>query len=366
MVRVFPLLCLLGTACWVTESEVAVKTTLEEVPDTELIVQEVVPNYGWSKGSQEVAIHMLQRCGSPTVKMGSKSAIVLEQSEVQIVVRTPPLEGGQWVDVVVECDEGIGTLARGFQVFKDATGQVRSTGEFSWVEHIGDYWVESLEDYGYAAVYMFKPIVLEYSSFFGSSLDRCESGYNRGTVGIDSMATLMDELEISSGQESVVLPYQDSDGWFYSDLTAEQYARNVVYDLEPFGTESPWSMEPVEDFIQTPSGNMGITKPEMDAASPPIVRSEFDLAWPGAGQGDYIFGMITRYNKDNTYEQVRCLLRDDGHFRVESSVFEGWEPGEVMSIRLGRVKRPSGTFPQDGASSGVVGVYWVKGAAYQY
>mgnify|MGYP002870404242 CR=1 FL=1 len=366
MVRCSSLLLLLTSACWVTESEVVYKATLDVPFVPELVIEEIVPNYGWSKGSQEVAIHMLQRCGSPVVKMGSKSAIVLEQSEVQLVVRTPPLEGGQWVDVVVQCDEGVGTLDRGFQVFQDATGQVRSTGEFSWVEHIGDYWVDSVEDYGYAAVYMFEPIMLEYSSFFGSRLDRCESEYNRGTVGIDSMAELMDELELSSGQESVVLPYQESDGWYYSELTAEQYSRNVVYDLEPFGTLSPWSKEVVEDFIETPSGNMAITKPEMDAASPPIVRSEFDLAWPGAGQGDYVFGMITRFNRDDSYEQVRCLLRDDGHFRVEASVFEDWQSGEVMTIRLGRVKRPSGVFPQDGASSGVVGVDWVKGAGYQY
>jgi len=366
MVRVLSVLPILLSACWVTEAEVAYKANLPPEPEPELLVQAVVPSYGWSKGSQQVAIHMLQGCASPSVKMGNKSALVLEQSELQIVVRTPPLQGGQWVDVEVACDEGLAKLQRGFQVFQDASGQVRSTGEFSWVEHIGDYWVDSVEDYGYAAVYMFEPIALEYSSFFGSALDRCESGFSRGTVGIDSMAMLMDELELSSGQESFTLPYQDSDGWFYSDLTADQYARNVVYDLEPFGTQSPWSIEAVEDFIETPSGNMAITKPEMDAASPPIVRSEFDLAWPGAGQGDYVLGMITRYNADDSYEQIRCLLRDDGHFRVKSSVFENWDPGEVMTIRLGRVKRPSGTFFPDGASSGVVGVYWVKGAGYQY
>lgn len=360
------LLVLLFSGCWIGPGAVQEKIGVVEPDVHPLHITEIKPNFGSGAGGQKVAIEMLEACENPFVEMGGESAPVVERSVNQLIVRTPSLTGGQWVDVNVTCDEGFALLEDGYQVFRDASDQVRSVGEFSWVEHIGNYWTDEAVDYGSAIVYLFEPIIFDYGDFFGSSMDRCESEYSLGTIKVDSMAEYMDSVTLLSETSEVELSFNEEKGYFGSTLSAADYARNITYSLEPFGDTPPWSDVSVEEFVQTPSGTFSITKPPMNGDVPPRVPSEFDLAWPGAGQGDYVLALIHRYNPDNSYEQIRCLLKDDGHFRVESHVFDQWWSGELMTIRLGRAKRARGSFPQDGAGSGVIGVYWVLGAGYQY
>jgi len=341
-------------------------TDPEDTGETpELHISNVEPHFGPAKGGVEVAIQLLESCANATVQFGGSGAVLVEQSSNQVLVKTPALEGGQWVDVEVICDEGRAISDQAYQVFPDADGRVRSTGEFSWVEHIGGYWQEWVEDFGFVKVYLFEPIDFDYSAFYGMEMDHCESGYSLGSIPIESMAPLTNSLTLTSGSDSMVLNYDDTEGYFARDLVASDYAKNVSYDLEPFGETQPWSDASIESFVRTPSGELSITKPAMNDSFLPIVSREFDLAWPGAGQGDYILVRIDRYVSDTSYEGVRCLLRDDGHFRVGSDVFQDWSRNELIMIRLGRVKQALGSFPQDDAGSGMIGVYWVKGAGVQ-
>ena len=360
---------LLFVGCWVSPGEVQRKVNELDGPDTEpeLHIVEIRPDYGPADGGVEVVIELLETCEQPVVYFSDVKAALQDQSAKQVVVRSPAMQGGQLADVLVVCENGRALKESAFKVFPDADGLVRSTGEFSWIEHIGGYWKEDVEDYGFAIAYIFEPMALDYSEFYGSDMDRCESGYSIGSVPIESMASLTDSLTLSSSSRSLTLNYDSEMGYFEKSLQQSDYQRSVSYDLEPFGETPPWSVEAVDDFVETPAGELSITNPPMDDIYLPAVNREFDLTWPGAGQGDFVYVMIDRYRSDSgsDFERVRCLLRDDGHFRVSSSVFEGWSPGHYIMIRLGRGKRARGEFPQDGAGSGMVGVYWVRGAGYQ-
>ena len=363
----FGILSVLMAGCWVGTDEVQRKIDDVVVPEPELHIVNIRPDYGPAQGGVDVVIELLETCDKPVVYFGDVQAALQDQSAKQLVVKSPAMTGGQLADVLVICEKGRALQQSAFKVFPNADGLVRSTGELSWVEHIGGYWREEVEDYGFAIVYLFEPIELDYSAFYGRDLDRCESEYSIGSVAIDSMASFTDSLTLTDGSRSLNLPYDSSTGYFGKNLEQAEYQRNVAYDLEPFGETSPWSEEYVEEFVDTPSGELSITSPPMDDLYLPSVNREFDLVWPGAGQGDYMFALIDRYRSDDPsdYERVRCLLRDDGHFRVSSSVFQDWDQGELIMVRLGRGKRARGVFPQDRSGSGMVGVYWVRGAGYQ-
>jgi hypothetical protein len=369
VVRALGFMGLLFSGCWVGPSDIGgvVRDTddTDDMGEPQLHIAEISPAFGPSTGGVELSIHMVEPCEAPVVRLGGVEATVLAQSELELTVEMPVLQGGQWVDLSVACEEGLALTESAFQVFIDAQGLTRSTGELSWVTHIGQYWTDGVEDYGYVSAYLFQPLDFEYSIFYGREMDRCESGYSFGSVSIDSMASLTDTLTLRVGSTQMDLWYDSATGRYERKLSVSEYRVDAHYDLDPIGETAPWSEASVASFVQTPPGTLSITKPPMDDLYLPEISATFDLVWPGAGQGDFMVAMIDRYDDDGSFERVRCLLTDDGHFRVTADVFRQWASGETMLFRLGRAKRADGVFAQDNAGSGMVGIDWVMGAGYQ-
>ena len=163
----------------------------------------------------------------------------------------------------------------------------------------------------------------------------------------------------------VEIPYVPEQSRYAADVSADEFILNMDYSLLPFGSFKPWSSETVDEFLSTPSGAFSIASPAMDGPAPPNVNSSFEIAWPGAGQGDYIVAIINRFDGETVVEQIRCLLSDDGLHRLGSEVFLGWKKREIITIRLGRVMRSGAVFPHDRSGSGFVGIHWVLGAGVQ-
>ena len=59
-------------------------------------------------------------------------------------------------------------------------------------------------------------------------------------------------------------------------------------------------------------------------------------------------------------------MKDDGAVTVPSTIWSDWSTFDQMSILIGRVKEPTTTLPYNNADNGVVGIYWLYGAGYQY
>ena len=191
------------------------------------------------------------------------------------------------------------------------------------------------------------------------------SGYLGEAVTVFGQPVVAEEVQLSADTVSINLTYDVEEGWFSGVLNEEQFVRNASYQLEPIENSEPWPSYSVMDFLQTPSGELTITSPAMDGATVPDVRNDFDLKWSGANNGDYMVAVIHRESDDGSWEEVRCLLQDDGQHRLDHKVFQGWYRGGELRIRLGRVLKSSAMFEHDRSSSGVVGIYWVYGAAIQ-
>jgi hypothetical protein len=110
-----------------------------------------------------------------------------------------------------------------------------------------------------------------------------------------------------------------------------------------------------------------VTSPAISADNAPTVsRTNFNLAWSTSQPGEYMVAQLLRYNSSLTTleDVVTCAMTDDGSFQVPSGVWSDWDPDQVIYIAVGRVVEDGGTLPYNNAKSGVVGSYWVVGAAF--
>ncbi|MCO4748231.1 MAG: IPT/TIG domain-containing protein [Proteobacteria bacterium] len=364
--RALPLLLVLS-GCWLTDTELDGKL---EVPQDSgetldpLVVTSISPAFGPDSGGTEVFLVVGPLLSSePVVRFGDIEARVLESDGVSVKVVAPPRDAPGAVDITVGDSGRNITSESAFTYHPDRSGLNSVLGSLTYIEYVGDSWGTQIErpaDFGYGWLSFVQPTTVDYAEMFhGTRLDTCEREYN-WAGSLTDLPIGASSATLTTGAQSLSLPFDNSTLSFEADLTIAQYRPGSTFDLSAFDSQTYPAFD-VPGLVHTPLP-FSVTQPEFDE----LVNSTFDVTWTTAETGDYAIVRVDLFDHfvGDFIETVRCVVVDDGRFQVSSSNFTQWSAfDQTARIWVGRVFESDAVLPHDASSSGVAGVYWVIGLA---
>lgn len=340
--------------------------TLEDID-----IDDVDPNFGTNGGGTQVTLTGGPFDASARVTFDGEEADIVSVTASKIVVETPSTSETGWVKVKVVTDTGSGAVNTGFQYWEDGEGLTGALGSVAWTNYVGDYWSSPPVDEGDAGFAFIEPTNVHMWQLYSSAKDTCQSEYESG-LSYDFYNPDASSVQLKASSATITLYDEDSSGYFeaddsdgdgYSDLSSSEYRASTNYALEDVSGGSDWPSFGVPAFVSTP-GSFQVSNPRLDASAPPYIsQNSFNIEWTGSG-GDYMLAVLYRFNGSSIVEVVTCVMNDDGAFKVPSSVWNGWTTGQQMTILVARATESSATLDHNNSNSGVVGEYWIFGAAF--
>lgn len=346
-----------------------------------LAVDDVDPAWGSNGGGGTVTISGGPFDDSAEVFFVGASktvqATVQLTSSSEVVATVPASDDVGNVDVKVVTDTRAGTATGAYTYWEDGSGKIGVIGSIEWYKYVGSYWSGTPVDFGSAAMMFVEPTTETYRTlYYARSLDRCESDYAGPATSVYAYEIGADNVRLTIPTTSNVLTltknasyayyYElaDKDGDTYAnDLKASDYKQNAAYGLQPISSTSFPAFE-IETMVKTPD-LLQVTAPAITGSTVPTVPRNFTFSWSTGTPGDYMVVTMYRYDASGVAEVVTCAMNDDGSFQVPNSVWAGWDVDEQITILIGRAVEAGDTLPHNNTDGGVVGVYWVIGAAFQ-
>ena len=364
LIRATLLLLASLAGCWLSKQEIAdrFRDSDSDEGSGELHIVSVQPPYGTSAGGSEVTIRADGTLeDTVAVYLGDREAEVVSVGGGEIVVETPASSEIGSVDVSLVGASESDVLEHGFQYWEDGTGLTGAYGDFTWWHLQGDYW-DSAEDVGYATFGFHQPTSWDFADDYGpGTLDWCENGWSV-SPDLDWIATGADEAELlGDGGSRARIPSEED--VFDGGLDAGEWGEDQAWRLEIDG-ESPFSDLSIDGFVRTPA-LITLDAPNVDGAVPPFVGPEIDLEWSGPYGADFVVAWVyTTDGYDTVWENITCLLRDDGVHVLQDWMWDDWYAGDTVIIGLGRVELSDAVLQYNHAGVQVAGVSWTFGAAY--
>lgn len=333
----------------------------------------VSPNYGTNGGNDLVTIDGGPFPSSPVVTFGGQEATVLAATRDQLQVSTPATDATDWVPISVRDAEGTEVVKRkrAYQFWRDGNGLTGLWGELYRLDYLGTYWTgPGTGPYqpppaAQVRLVFLDPSDIRYEQVWAPYLDWCEIDYNpqlQATV----VDTEMEALTLSGdGGESIRLEPSASDAGYFDDLDVEPLllSPGTTYGLDEGASNGTWPAFGLDQLVRFPT-RPEILAPDIDAAFPPSVPSDFELRWEVSPSSSYMLAIVSRTTGGGAVieERATCLLADDGQHAIPATTWSAWVPGEFLIVQLGRVSLTERTLPHNRSTSQLVGVYWVYGA----
>jgi hypothetical protein len=365
------------SGCWLSPEEISEKVSYlpdfgEETDTAETGVVEkstcaitsVEPSYGSNAGGTELAVEVALNGESPLVYIGQKKATVdrIEGNTVYIV--TPDTKREGTTPITVETTEEHCTVEDKFRLFEDGHGLVGAYGVFEWHDFQGGYWVDG-DSVGSAEFSFIHPVEIHYADNWGETLDECVSNFSPSQVPKLTKYQPEGPAQLNGPNSTLAFGWEVKRNQYEGNLASGDFQSDGSYSLQPIFSDADWPRVEIPGFIETPSP-IAITKPIVDDEFLNYISStSVVLKWDGTLNGDYVIARIWRVVNDNTQEEVRCLLSDDGSHSIDASVWSDWSfQNQYIAIELGRVRVSRAVLPYDLSESGVVGIHWTHGAVW--
>ena len=370
MVRKLLIGCfLLVTGCWVTGPEVNQKIGGQDTDtDTDsgldaLEIVSVSPVMGSNGGGTVVEIETTPLAADLEVLFGDRVAQVLEVTGSRIKVTVPPSDAVGWTDISVRSGgiEAVDTEA--FYLWEDGKGQIGALGVFQYVyeyDRVGiNDEIEVSADFAF-----FEPTDFKGYQFWAQNLDQCIRNYSPDTSSLRTIDTGANQAVLQTGVKSVAINSTSTSNWYEAELAEADFVSNSQYDLRSMNGADNWPSAQVDGFVQTPPGEMIVTRPNLGSVTAAINRT-VDLRWDNSDTGDFVLVYIGRYEGDALKEEVSCVLRDDGAYLISSSMFAGWSTLSQAYFAIGRAKVSNAMLPHNNSQSEVLGIRWSAGWVFQ-
>lgn len=362
-----------GDADTDADSDVDADTDADGDTDTDadsdadsLRISSVSPEYGTTAGNAAVVITGAGFDNTASVRFGGSAATVQSVTATEIRVITPTASGEGAVDVKVTTDTNDGTLTSGFYYVADATGKMGVLGEISWYHYVGEGWLSSVQDEGYAWYVYTEPSSTKYWQLLTSTMDSCSSGYSStAEIYTSSVVGGTNATWQASNGETLTFGWQSSySNYDLPTLTNNQFVQSGTYDQDIIASGGVFPDFAMPNIARTPS-SFTVTSPNISGSNLPYVsRNAFTLGWNGSG-GDYMTASFQLYDAAGTsvVESVSCALNDDGSFTIPSGVWRSWASNRALVILLGRTQTGTGKVPYNNGDSEVAGTYFIAGVA---
>lgn len=371
------LLLFFCSGCWLSPEEISEKVSdLPELEDetgtaeTGLVekrtcaIKSVEPSYGSNAGGTEIGIEVVLSGESPKVFIGQKEATIDRVEGDTVYVLTPDTKREGLTPIIVETTDELCIVDDEFRLFEDGQGLVGAYGVFEWHDFQGGYWVDG-DSVGGAEFSFIHPIEVNYADNWGEALDECVSNFSPSQVPKLTKYQPEGPAQLNGPNSTLAFGWEVKRSQYEGNLAPGDFESSATYSLQPIFSDSDWPRVEIQGFIETPSP-ISISKPVVDEESLNyITGTSLTLKWDGSLNGDYVIARIWRVVNENSQEEVRCLLNDDGAHTINASVWSDWSfQNQYLAIELGRVKVSRAILPYDLSESGVVGIHWTHGAVW--
>ena len=352
-------------------SDVDTDTDADVDDDLQPEIDSIEPNRGTTAGGTEVVLSGTFG-DDATVRVGGVEADNKSVQEKRgiLVFFTPEMGDEGPVSVVLESSGETATAEDKFTYYTDGTGLVGAVGRVTWVDIVGDYWVDPPVDTGFASAIVIKPAAFDWTKFYAASQDECEStkgGYAYNPLLESEDPGAGSSVTLTSGSAEIRMPWDTTYGQFAdNDLSAAEFAPNSTYDI----SEVSFNNDEMPEFtvtaaVQTP-GSFTVTTPNLHGDTVLRISQNFSLAWSGGGATDGVLLSLQLMNAAGTAvdEEVSCSLRDDGSFNLPTGSFQNWIAGRQLNIFVSRFYVAGGTIDFNNADTAIIGEYMVYGAVF--
>ncbi len=331
-----------------------------------IAIDSLTPDYGTNAGGTPVLIKGGPFDTSVQVTFGGVPGVVAPNvSTNEIRVMTPASAEAGVVDIEVTTNSGSGSQEAGYRFFLDGTGMAGTMGFVYWAHFLGDYWSNAADSGGAWWSILNAPEQRTLPEiFYGPNLDACVSNHSDEGFFVDDLEVPITTLRVNN--RAIVLNWDSSQYAWTKVLGVGDFVQSANYDLDMIDA-SAYPEFSVGNFARTPSTFL-LASPNLNTLGY-LRQQDLTFQWTQATADEMLIVLTRMQDVGGTttpQETVTCRITNNGNggtFTVPTSVWTGWG-GDYLEIDIAALTYAAGSLPFNNANSGVVGAYWLVGAAF--
>jgi hypothetical protein len=278
---------------------------------------------------------------------------------------TPASADAGVVDIKVTTNSGSGSQEAGYRFFLDGTGMAGAMGFVYWAHFLGDYWSNAADSGGAWWSILSDPEARTLPEiFYSPSLGTCVSDYSTDGFFVDDLEVPVTTLRVNN--RAIVLNWDSNQYAWTKVLGVGDFVQSANYDLDPIAA-SAYPEFSVGNFARTPSTFL-LASPNLNTLGY-LRQQDLIFQWTQATADEMVIVLTRMQDVGGTttpQETVTCRVANTGSggtFTVPTSVWRGWG-GDYLEVDIAALTYAAGSLPFNNANSGVVGAYWLVGAAF--
>jgi hypothetical protein len=331
-----------------------------------IAIDSVTPDYGTNAGGTPVLIKGGPFDTSVQVTFGGVPGVVAPNvSTNEIRVMTPATADAGAVDIQITTNSGRGSQEGGFRFFLDGTGMAGTMGFVYWAHFLGDYWSNAADTGGAWWSILSAPEERTLPEiFYGPNLDACVSDHSDEGFFVDDLEVPITTLRVNN--RAIVLNWDSSQYAWTKVFGVGDFVQSANYDLDTIAA-SAYPEFSVGNFARTPSTFL-LASPNLNTLGY-LRQQDLTFQWTQATADEMLLVLTRMQDVGGTtmpQETVTCRITNNGNggtFTVPTSVWTGWG-GDYLEVDIAALTYAAGSLPFNNANSGVVGAYWLIGAAF--
>ena len=318
----------------------------------------VDPPWGTNAGGVEVTVWGEGLDHVDRVELDGEVAEVVQQSESELVLRTPATPGG---DVDLMLASPCGQDAAPWQTFPDATGRGGAIGRFEWNEYIGGYWYD-VHDYGRAWFAITEAFDAHYWDIYADADDECLAETRSLPVKVVYEGTVKATATLTGS--GITMNWSNANLYWQGDFGASQWAYDADVRMDAL-SGGPLDGLEMDVLAKTPT-RLSVTSPALAGSyMPELTRHDLHFTWDTVPADRIVIEMGYAPDRSNVESAINCVVVNDGAFTVPADTWpEPWQAGALVFTRVSAYREGGGTVSLHGGESRVVGGHTVTGAIY--
>lgn len=318
----------------------------------------VDPPWGSNAGAVEVTVWGAGLHHVDVAELNGEAAELLEQSDGELVLRTPSTPNG---DLELLLASPCGDVSTPWQAFPDATGRGGAIGRFEWNEYIGGYWYD-VHDYGRAWFVMTEAFDGHYWDLYADGDDQCAAEVGSLPASVVYEGTVKATATLTGS--GITMNWSNTNLYWQGDFGASQWAFDAPVRMDAL-SGGPLDGLEMNVLAHTPT-RLSVTGPALAGSHmPQITRHDLHFTWDTVDADRIVIEMGYAPDRVNVETAINCVVLNDGSFTVPAETWlEPWQAGALVFTRVSAYREGGGTVSLHGGESRVVGGHTVTGAIY--